>query len=380
MESELIVQRRQEMRNRDLFKIGELQKQVQEEKESARVAADEVATLSPAVSVLFAGTDARASRYASELRPGTVLCDYLLTQHSVLLFLLSKDAKGPSIRTYEVPVPRDRVEDMLQRIKAQRGEQVAALRELFDQFIKPVQSSLQERMIIIPPPEMEGIPFHAFLAGKDRTLLDIVDVSYLPHISFLPQITVPRKFLSTVLAFGFSTRNPWPLEYELHDVRSFYKEATTFSGQAATEQQLFGAIGDLLQCSFDFHTDVQVPSRSSFAVSSGSITAAGAEIPVERLTMLYPFSVVYLCDQQFGTTGLTSWHAAILMMNGTSTVIANLFPSEQKTNKVFSEKFYSTISNGGSSNDAYRAAVLTLKGTTNAAVPSSWGMFFKFGR
>ena len=380
MESELVVQRRQEMRNRDLFKIGELQKQFQTERESARAAAEEAAVASPAVSILFAGTNARASRYAFDLRPGTVLCDYLLTPHSVLVFLLSKDIKGPSIRTYEVRAPRDRVEELLHRLKTQRGEQATVLRELYDQFIKPVQLSLRERVIIIPPPEMDGIPFHAFLVGKDRTLLDLMDVSYLPHISFLPQASIPRKFLSSVLAFGFSTQNPWPLEYELRDVRSFYKEASTFTGQAATEQQLFGAIGDLLQCSFDFHTDPQVPSRSSFAVSSGSITSAGAEIPVERLTMLYPFSVVYLCDQQFGTTGLTSWHAAILMMNGTSTVIANLFPSEQKTNKVFSEKFYSTISNGESSNDAYRSAVLTLKGTTNAAVPSSWGMFFKFGR
>ncbi|MCX6137346.1 MAG: CHAT domain-containing protein [Ignavibacteriales bacterium] len=377
IESELVSQHRQETRNRDLFQIDELQKQFNSEIEALHASTGKIA---PAATILFPSPASNASRFAADLRSGTMLCEYLLTRHSIITFLLSKDSHGASVRTTEVRAHKDQRDELIRSLHTQRGDQAKVLRGLFDLFIRPIQASFQERVIIVPPPEMEDIPFHAFLSGKDRTLLDIVDVSYLPHVSFVPQSAAPRKFLSTVLAFGFSTRNSWPLEYELRDVRSFYKEATTYTGESATEERLFSAIGDLLQCSFEYHTDTQVPSRSSFAVSSGSITAAGAEIPVERMTMLYPFSVVYLCDQQSGISGLTPLHAAILLLNGTSSVIANILPSEQKTNKVFSEKFYSTISNGGSGNDAYRAAVLTLKGTTKAAAPYSWGMFFKFGR
>ncbi len=118
--------------------------------------------------------------------------------------------------------------------------------------------------------------------------------------------------------------------------------------------KLFESFGDVLQLSTDFVTDTLFPGRSTFVLSSGSITDPNANIPVADFLRLHPYPVVYLSNQQSATRGLTPMHAALLMMNGTSNIILTMRPSESKENKFFSEKFYSALAKGSNVNDAYR--------------------------
>ena len=143
---------------------------------------------------------------------------------------------------------------------------------------------------------------------------------------------------------------------------------------------MFESFGDVLQLSTDFVTDTIFPGRSTFVLSSGSITDPDANIPVADFLRLHPYPVVYLSDQQSATSGLTPMHAALLMMNGTSNIILTMRPSESKENKFFSEKFYSALAKGSNVNDAYRSAILAMAKSPNFNAPYQWSQFFKYGK
>ena len=149
-------------------------------------------------------------------------------------------------------------------------------------------------------------------------MVEIADVSYLPYLAAAKSLQSPPRFTNSVIAVGNPRGNDWQLDFELRDIRSFFRETTVFVSQNANEKQLFDSFGDVLQLSTEFSTDTLFPGRSTFVLSSGSITNPDADIPVGDFLRLHPFPVVYLSDQQSGAPGLTAMHAALLMMNGTS--------------------------------------------------------------
>jgi tetratricopeptide (TPR) repeat protein len=353
----------------------------------------------PPLEVLFRTPILEEADLRTALSYGTVVLDYLVAEDRIIIFVISFDGVGHQmpINVVEVPAYKDivlekvRLFDLMLREHIQRIgtgyiqstdiERVS--QELYNYFLRPVERLFVQRAVIVPPRGMEQIPFHAFTRSTSegvKPMAEIADVSYLPYLAAIKSLQAPPRFVTTVVAVGNPRGNNWPLDFELRDIRSFFRNAAVSVSQNASEKQLFESAGDVLQLSTDFATDTLFPGRSTFILSSGSITNPDAHIPVGDFLRLPHFPIVYLSDPQSDGSGLTSLHAALLMMNGSSNIILTLKPVEPKASKFFSEKFYSSLAKGTNVNESFRTAIVAMSTSRNFGAPYQWSQFFEFGK
>ena len=81
--------------------------------------------------------------------------------------------------------------------------------ELYNYFLRPVERLFVQRVVIVPPREMEGIPFHAFTRSTNegiKPMVEIADVSYLPYLAAAKSLQPPLRFTNTVIAVGNPAR------------------------------------------------------------------------------------------------------------------------------------------------------------------------------
>jgi tetratricopeptide (TPR) repeat protein len=398
-ESEAAFQRGLEPRQRDAERIAVLHHDLIDRKSELAVAAAAITQKYPRLEILFRTPDVRQEELHSALSYGTVVLDYLIAEDRILIFVVSFDGaeQRPPVGVVEVPAYKDMVLEKVRQYDLMLRERIQRIgtgyiqttdiervsQELYNYFLRPVERLFLQRVVIIPPREMDQIPFHALTRATNegiKPLIAFADVSYLPYLAAVKSLQSPLRFINAVVAIGNPRGNNWPLDFELRDIRSFFREASVSVSQSANDRQLFESFGDVLQLSTDFATDTLFPGRSTFDLSSGSITNPGAHIPVADFLRLHPFPIVYLSDQQSSASGLTPLHAALLMVNGSSHIIMNMKPSEAKVNKLFSEKFYSALAKGSNVNDAYRSALVALSMSRNFSAPYQWAQFFKFGK
>jgi tetratricopeptide (TPR) repeat protein len=398
-ESEAAFQRGLDARQRDADRIGSLQRELSTRRSELETSAASLTQKYPRLEILLRSPDIRQEDLRSALSYGTVVLDYEIADDRILIFVVSfngTEQRAP-IGVVEVPAYKDIILEKVRQYDLMLRERIHRIgtgyfqttdlerlsQELYNYFLRPVERLFIQRVVIIPPHGMEQIPFHAFTRATNegvKPLIEFADVSYLPFLGSVKSLQPPPHIVNAVVAIGNPSGNNWPLDFELRDIRSFFREASVSVSQNASDKQLFESFGDVLQLSTDFATDTLFPDRSSFVLSSGSITDPGFHVPVADLLRLHPFPIVYLSDQQPSGSGITPLYATLLMVNGSSHIIVNMKPSEAKVNKFFSEKFYSTLAKGGSVNDAYRTALVTLSKSRNFSAPYQWSQFFKFGK
>jgi len=353
----------------------------------------------PSLEPLFRSPTLQEADLRTALPYGTTILDYLIADDRIIIFVVSFDGMGREmpVNVVEVPAYKDIVLDKVRNLDLMLTEHIHSIgtgysettdierltEELYNYFLRPVEQLFLQHVIIIPPKEMDEIPFHAFTRSTSegvKPLSEIVDVSYLPYLAAIKSLQSPPRFINAVVAIGNPRGNNWPLDFELRDIRSFFRGATVSVSQNANKDRLFESTGDVLQLSTDFTTDTLFPGRSTFVLSSGSITDPDAHIPVADLVRLHPFPIVYLSDERSSESGLTPLHAALLMMNGTSNVILTFKPVESKAGKLFSEKFYSALANGSNVNDAFRSATGAMSSSQEFGAPYEWSQFFRYGK
>ena len=182
-----------------------------------------------------------------------------------------------------------------------------------------------------------------------------------------------------VVALGDPSGKNWSIDYELRDIRSFFKEATIFIGKEASWDNLKGVKADVLQISTDFLLGEGESPLGVLALAKDQTPEEIAKIPFDQLTQIQSSPIVLLSNQYGQGLGLSSIHALVLRINGSSDVFLNAWFSDRKTAKFFSEFFYTHLANGLAPGDAYRQALLNLIRTREVSHPHSWGQFFHFG-
>ena len=398
-EAELAFQKGLNANQRDAVRLAALTGEVTSANNALFSAASALSQKYPQLEILVHTPTFQETELRSALPYGTVVLDYLIADDRIVIFVISFDGMGRQmpVNVVEVPAYKDIVLEKIRQYNFMLNEHIHSIgtghfqttdierlsAELYNYFLRPVERLFVQRVVIIPPREMEGIPFHAFTRSTNegvKPLVEIADVSYLPYLAAVKSLQSPLRFTNTVIAVGNPRGNNWPLDFELRDIRSFFREATVYVSQNANEKQLFESFGDVLQLSTDFATDTLFPGQSTFVLSSGSITNPDANIPIADFLRLHPYPVVYLSGQQSDASSLTPIHAALLMMNGSSNIILTMRPSESKANKFFSEKFYSALAKGSNVNDAYRSAVVAMAKSPTFNAPYQWSQFFKFGK
>jgi tetratricopeptide (TPR) repeat protein len=255
--------------------------------------------------------------------------------------------------------------------------------QLYDHFFKPIGNLFDRNLLIVAPPEFENFPFHALErqddAGNVNYLIEITSVDYLPTFGALRFKTVSPARMRDVVAAGNPTGRNWSIDYELRDIRSFYKEAVILIGLEASWDRLETERGDVLQLATEFNGSRAEGMLGSLSLSDGETVGEALRTPFEQLTELPAYPVVLLSNQQGQGVGFTAAHAMLLRIHGTSDVFLNAWFADRKAAKFFSEFFFTHLSNGLAPGDAYRQAILNLIRTKDVNHPRSWGKFFHYG-
>jgi tetratricopeptide (TPR) repeat protein len=255
--------------------------------------------------------------------------------------------------------------------------------QLYDYLLRPVDALLEQNLVIIMSPEFQDFPFQT-IEQQDRNgtvkyLVEITGVDYLPSLSSITFKISSSARISRVIALGNPTGKNWSIDYELRDIRSFFKDATILISSDATWDNIKAAKLDVLCLSTDFNMEEGTSALGMMALAKPQSPEEVVKVPFENLTVLHAPPVVFLSNQYGQGYGLTDAHALALRINGTSDVFLNAWFSDRKAAKFFSEYFFTHLSEGLAPGDAYRQALLNLIRTRDTNHPHSWGQFFHYG-
>jgi len=169
------------------------------------------------------------------------------------------------------------------------------------------------------------------------------------------------------------------VDYELRDIRSFFKGAKVMVGLETSWDNLKSIKADVLQISTEFSQRNAEFPLGNFVLSDGLMVEQSTAIPFEKLSELEAIPVIILSNHNGQGIGLSAEQAFLLRLNGTPDVFFNAWSADRKAAKFFSEYFFTHLANGLAPGDAYRQALLNLIRTREVSHPRSWGQFFHFG-
>jgi tetratricopeptide (TPR) repeat protein len=258
------------------------------------------------------------------------------------------------------------------------------LRQLGQWFLRPVQEDIggTGRIIAILPPEFPRVPLHALRAGLQPTspyLAESKAVSYLPSASFLDPAGLPPGRVRDVAGVGFSADGAWDVEYELRDIRAFYKEARFLFLQQANLTALRRERAHLLHLAAAVRVDDLFPGNSCIVLSNGKTPPSGISVQLGEMAGLPPSSIVILSNLAVGSPSLQSVVPVFFRANGTRAVVTNPYVPMRKTKKAFSELLYTGLLGGASIADAMQVLQKEMIRTPEFSSPLVWGVFFLVG-
>jgi tetratricopeptide (TPR) repeat protein len=381
----------------DSRNIAAIQTQLADLRAKVRDETNRIITVQPNYEVLLNPVLKRSQDLQKLIPEGTVVLQFLLSDQELDLFAMTQDR----LDVQRVAIGKDSLialvreyEQLLQDPSVYAGAGgVASLgamtrfeklsTQLYEYFIRPIDSHLDRSLLIIPRNEFGSFPFQALerqdSKGNVKYLIELTSVDYLPSLSSIRYGTVNTTNIHTVIACGNPTGQNWSVDYELRDIRSFFKSATIMLGVDATWKNVLDSKGDILQLSTDFANTTDRYDLGTFVCSTGKTLGETENIAFEQLAAHAPYPVIDLSNQQIKGEGLTPLHALLLRMNGTSDVFLNAWLGDRKAAKFFSEYLYTNLAAGLAPGDAYRQALLNLIGTREVSHPHSWGQFFHFG-
>ncbi|MBP8976146.1 MAG: CHAT domain-containing protein [Bacteroidetes bacterium] len=336
------------------------------------------------------------SSYQHVIPRGAVVFQYCCSDSRLDILVLSRS----SVSVRSVPIRRDSVVALVNTyctllhdpaVYAGEGGEASlpimtrfALlsAQLYDVLIRPVESFIEQGVVIIPDPMMENLPFHALERQEKKTVqyfVEIANVDYLPTLGSLLYTTKPSLHLNTVTAFGNPTGKNWSIDYELRDIRSFFNGAKVFVGLDASWNNIKTTRADIIQLATGFQRPTPQYPLGALVVSDGLTVEGYTTVAFEKLMEIEASPVVFLSSNREQWSGISSSHAMLLRVNGVSEVFLNKWSADRKATKFFSEFFYTYLSQGLAPGDAYKQALLNLIRIRGVNHQRSWAQFFHYG-
>lgn len=315
----------------------------------------------PVFSFLTVSQKSSLINISEALPQAAAVLDYCFVENEAWVFVIRPDEEIIAIKLtgfgYDLSKKMEQFIDLVHSPIKQSADLKQLSNELYAFLIRPVESFGKQRFIIVPPVQFEKFPFHV-LTENGKPLYEMINVSYLPHVSLVQSKTQFPKFITNVVAFGFTSNPRWGLEFELRDTRSFFRNTQVSVNQTATLQKLQSSLGEIIQVSSQYRRNTE--GDFSFALSDGSASKGGVDVPISNFTDLHPFQIVYLSDVQSLTNNISAIHPLLWILNGSTSIIATQFPITSNVSKAFAESFYTTLSTEINPALAYRRALIQL--------------------
>ncbi len=255
--------------------------------------------------------------------------------------------------------------------------------QLYEYLFRPVDDLFEQNLLIVADDNFNNFPFHAIerqdKKGNVKYLIELMNVDYIPTLASLRYIRASTTRLNQIVAFGNPTGKNWAVDYELRDIRSFFKKASVMVGLESSWNNLKSIRADLLQLSTEFGVSTTDHPLGYIVLSDGLIVEQSTNVPFEKITELDAIPVILLSNNYGHDASISFEHAYLLHLNGTSDVFYNAWIADRKAAKFFSEFFFTHLSNRLAPGDAYRQALLNLIRIREVNHPRSWGQFFHFG-
>jgi tetratricopeptide (TPR) repeat protein len=294
----------------------------------------------------------------SKIPSGTLVLDFCIVNSDVWAFVIRS---GEPVNAVKLSSYGTTVRSMMERFTSglsspsvQRSTMSELSSDLFALLLKPFESLPAQKIVVIPPAGFAKFPFH-ILSNGIAPPMDSRLVVYLPHLAFINSTAQTPRFINNVVAFGFTPDFRWGLEFELRDIRSFFRNTQVVVNQSATVPKLENALGEILQVSSQYRKESN--GELVFSLSDGSASKSGAAVTAEKFTALHPFQIVFLSDVQSAANGISELYPVLCLLNGSAAVVANQHPISSSISKVFGEQFYSSLSLELNPSLAYRRAI-----------------------
>jgi tetratricopeptide (TPR) repeat protein len=333
------------------------------------------------------------------LPPGTALIQPILARRSLYLFVITGARSDVQIAAFE----KDRVFDLAREFTevlslhdtyadssaAQQTAIELRLREvnsqLYEAFIRPVENAIAgtPTLLVILPRELPWFPLHALSKGGLRGggyLAAQHTISYLPSAGSALLPRAPQRPVKDVVALGYAGGSGWDVEYELRDIRAFYKEVRLYFGQQASLATLQKERGDVLHIAARFLYDADRPGASCVVLSDGKSADVMKRIPAGELMGIPPSMTVIVSDLDGGRLGIRPAEPYLFLANGTQQVIFTSRTPSRKAKKLFGELFYTSVLGGAASRTAYHEAQVAMIKSAEFGRPSAWAWFTLWGK
>jgi tetratricopeptide (TPR) repeat protein len=344
-------------------------------------------------------TTATPAETAKRLPAGALLLAPVLAARSTAIYAITPARSAIGIaavgRDQVLAAKRDFLEALQARVAAGDSNRVRlrALdqkilelgRVLYGALVRPVEAELRgaTRLIVVLPEELQGLPLHALRKSVLRTDPYVAEqalVTYLPTAAALGVVAVPQGPVRDVVGFGFAGSTGWDVEYELRDIRAFYKDVRLHFGTEATAAVLARERGDLLHLALDFRADPRLPGNTHFVVNDGQSAATSTRLMLGDLPALPPFGAVVVSTLSAGEEAGPAALPYLLLTHGSGTVIITSLPPARKTKKVFGEFFYTALLSGLGADAAFRETQREMLRSPATASPAFWAPFVLWGK
>jgi tetratricopeptide (TPR) repeat protein len=252
-------------------------------------------------------------------------------------------------------------------------------------FVGPILKEISRfrHLIVVMSPDFPWLPVHVLREGR-RTESPYVAENHL--VSYLPAAVLTKlqgaqlSVVTDVVGLGFAGAVPWDVEYELRDIRAFYKDARLHFREDATLQTLQEEKGDVLHLAIPFTVRQRHPGNSYLLLSDGKSFSTSTEVPLGDLFSLPAFPTLVVSNLSRGGTAHHVCIPYLLLAGGSRAVIVNGFIPSRKAKKYFGELFYTSLLAGNTSTTAFRQVQVGMIKNPEYSSPHLWGVFFLWGK
>jgi hypothetical protein len=335
--------------------------------------------------------------YPAELQKhipeGTVVLTYILTRRSVYVAAISNTRVSFAVSATggeevsglveefltALATPGQNPESLVRTQRREHADLTRASRDLYEALVLPVEDVLQSAasVRVVLPPELPLFPFQALRRGRSGSpyLAERALISYLPtaRAALLP--SDPPGTVKDILCVGFPGTTSWDVEYELRDVRAFYKDARLCFGRNAVADTLRTRRADLLHLAVEIQLSKQRPVFGGVLLSDGQSSTGITRLPLGELPAIPGSGAVLVSNLGMHMPTLERSIPYALRSTGSGVVICNVFPPTRKAKKDFGEAFYTALQGGASVSAAYRKTQQEMIGRRETAAPTMWAAF-----
>ncbi len=347
-----------------------------------------VADLDPAYRPFVSIASPTIAEVQRLLPHGSALVHYLPTRRTMYAIVISGHGAAMEMAAAEKEKVSALAAEFLDSLKTQAAADSRRARELSGMlstiFVRPIENDLAgvSGLYVILPDNMPLIPLHALRRNsvQGSYLAERVLVHYLPNADVLGLRVPPPSAVRDVIALGHPGTSDWDVEYELRDIRAFYKETRLYFGQQATLGTLQREHADLVHLAAEFRWDDRYPDNSSIVLPDSRSPEMVRSILQEEILGLPPFPAVVVSNLAPGYTSIPPEEPYLFLANGGRTVIMDGYPPLRKTKKYFGEVFYTALLAGMPASEAYHKAQLEMIRNPDYRSMHTWAAFFLWGQ